>query len=351
MANWRDAIKFLGGSQEKEEELIQEMAQQIRQVVENYRDENQGVRRRPQHAKMIAGVRDAVFVVSPDIPEDLSLDFLKPRESYRAAVRFSNAAGFIRADDAEPDLRGAAIKIRLPEGMEQDFLMTNAKEHHAKDALEAMATSLSFSQAGVLQQIADFVEGPDEGFLHTNEGIKQADNKITGLAKLAGRVGPITAARILRTLKKQMGTPVESLATETYWSRAPIRIGEVAVKYRLLPATPKGEVEQSESDLRGEFQRCLERGEVRFQFQVQRYIDEERTPIEDARKAWESPHETIAELVIPQQRLAEDEDFFERLDFNPWHVNTANFEPIGNMNRARKVVYPAAVEARKQGPA
>src|ERR1044071_4384704 len=111
MANWQSAIRFLEGSEEKEKELLARMAQEVRQVVESLKDENNGVRRRAQHEKMLAGIRNAEFRVSPGIPEDLRAGFLKPGAVYPAIVRFSNAGGFIRENDSEADLRGAAIKL------------------------------------------------------------------------------------------------------------------------------------------------------------------------------------------------------------------------------------------------
>ena len=333
MTNQHLPIKFLGGSEEKEKEMIEQMAQEVRDVVESLSDENNGVRRRAQHAKMLAGIKNAEFRISSGIPDDLRVAFLKPGAVYPAMVRFSNAGGFIRADDSEEDLRGAAIKINPPEGAEHDFLMTNAEEHHAKDALEAMSTSVAFSTEGALRQMLD------------------ADNRaiqgIDGFIELARRVGPIDAVHIILTLKRQMKIPVESLATETYWSRAPLRIGEVVVKYLLSPVIQKVEPNESEKNLGEELKRRLEQSEVRFNFQVQRYVEEDVTPLEDAREAWKSPPETIAELVIPQQTLVWDTEFFESLEFNPWHLNTDAFEPLGSMNRARKGVYPAGVDARK----
>lgn len=337
MANWQSAIRFLGGSEEKERELIEKMALEVREVVESLRDENRGVRRRAQHAKMVAGIENAEFRVSSDVPEDLRVGFLKPGAAHPAVVRFSNANGFIREDDAADDLRGAAIKIRPPEGGEHDFLMTNAEEHHAKDAFEAMSTSVAFSTEGALRQLTDSDD---------SDSVIQA---IDGVVELAKRVGPIDALRIVLKLKGQMKIPVESLATETYWSRAPLRIGETVVKYRLSPVVEKVTPEQSNPDLGGDLRRLLERSEVRFAFQVQRYVNEDKTPLEDARERWESPFQTIAELFIPRQSLADDDSpFFEGMSFNPWHVNTQDFEPVGNMNRARKAVYPAGVNARRQ---
>ena len=335
MTNQPLPIKFLGGSEENENQLIEQMAREVREVVESLRHpENNGVRRHAQHAKMLAGIKNAEFRISSDIPDDLRVGFLRPGSVYPAIVRFSNAVGFIRTDDSEADLRGAAIRIKPTEGAEHDFLMTNAEEHHAKDAFEAMSTSVAFSTEGALRQMLE------------------ADNKaiqgLDGVIELAKRVGPIDALRIVRTLKRQMKIPVESLATETYWSRAPLRIGDVVVKYLLSPVIQKVEPEKTEENLKDEFKRRLAQSAVRFNFEVQRYVNESDTPLEDATEAWKSSPTTIAELAIPQQTLVDDFEFFDSLEFNPWHLNTDSFEPIGSMNRARRRVYPSAVAARKQ---
>ena len=334
MKNEHLPIKFLGDSEEKEKELIDEMAREVREVVESLRDKETGARHRAQHAKTLAGIKNAEFRISSGIPGDLRVAFLKPGAVYPAIVRFSNAGGFIKPDDSEEDLRGVAIKIKPTEGAEHDFLMTNAEEHHAKDAFEAMSTSVAFSTEGALQQMLD--------------AEPKAIHAIHGFIELARRVGPIDATRIILTLKHQMKIPVESLATETYWSRAPLRIGEVVVKYLLSPVIQKVPPRESANNLGEELKGRLEQSEVRFNFQVQRYVNDDVTPLEDAREAWKSTPETIAELVIPQQTLVEDKEFFENLEFNPWHLNTDAFEPLGSMNRARKRVYPSGVDARKR---
>ena len=337
MTNQHLPIKLLGGSEEKEKELIGRMAREVREVVASLSDKETGARFRAQHAKMLAGIKTAEFRISSGIPNDLRVAFLQPGAVYPAIVRFSNAGGFIRMDDSEADLRGVGIRINPPGGAEHDFLMTNAEEHHAKDALEAMSTSVAFSTEGALRQMLDA----------DNQAIKALD----GFIELAKRVGPIDAAHIVLTLKRQMKIPVESLATETYWSRAPLRIGEVVVKYLLSPVTQKVEPKESEKNLGEELKRRLEQSEVRFNFQVQRYVNEDDTPLENAREAWKSQPEKIAELIIPQQTFVDDTTFFESLQFNPWHINSGDFEPLGSMNRARKVVYPAGVDARKQNVA
>ncbi|HEY4968001.1 MAG TPA: hypothetical protein VII28_16455 [Puia sp.] len=319
--NWQSAIAYLGGTEENEQALIEKMGRQIHQEVNQIARQHHTAPRRPQHTKMLAGIKNAIFQISPDLMEDLNVGFLKGGQSYPATVRFSNAAAFLAADDAH-DLRGVAIEISPFEGNVQDFLMTNAEQHHAKDAIQAMATSLAFSKKGFV-------------------------NKITGTVQLTTRVGPKEALRILKTISKQIKIPVESIATETYWSRAPVRIGEVVLKYRLYPAIHKTEPVKSNENLVEEFKTRLEKDDIQFSFQIQRYINETLTPLEDATKSWLSPFETIADLIIPKQDLVNDDHFFSTKHFNPWKINSKEFEPVGNMNRARKIVYAASEKAQR----
>ena len=86
---------------------------------------------------------------------------------------------------------------------------------------------------------------------------------------------------------------------------------------------------------------------------MQRYVDEATTPIEDGTVEWkesDAPFETIAQLVIPQQDLRtaaaqEAEALVDNLEFNPWNTTDA-FRPLGNLNRARRIVYQASANYR-----
>ena len=62
------------------------------------------------------------------------------------------------------------------------------------------------------------------------------------------------------------------------------------------------------------------------------------------------PPATVAQLVIPQQDLttAAAATVIQRIDdleFNPWHT-TSDFRPLGNLNRARHMVYTASADHR-----
>jgi len=100
----------------------------------------------------------------------------------------------------------------------------------------------------------------------------------------------------------------------------------------------------------------LETAAVQFQLQVQMYRDEERTPIEDGSVRWkdeDSPPIPVALLTLNRQSLRTDaarntQREVDALSFNPWNA-PPEFRPLGNLNRARRVVY-AASAARWQAP-
>ncbi|MBK7873373.1 MAG: catalase [Saprospiraceae bacterium] len=144
--NWQQDIHYLGGSAEKEEALIRKFAKDIREAVHASTQKRKAPPIRPQHAKQLVGIKRVEFRVSLDISADLQYGFLQPGLVFPAHVRFSNAAGEIRLSDAEGDLRGAAIRVLPDTGPAHDWLMTNAEQHHAKDAIGAMATSLAFAR-------------------------------------------------------------------------------------------------------------------------------------------------------------------------------------------------------------
>lgn len=311
MANntgWQSELAFLGGSQEKEARLIDRFVKEIQEVAGTYEKAN-GRIMRAQHAKILAGFTNAEFRISAEVPADLRVGFIQPGATYKAHVRFSNAGSAFLQSDATPDLRGVAVRVMVDETNYHDFLMTNAEQHHAKDAREAMATTVAFADTSSLA-------------------------KLKGIGRLVVRVGPLAALRIVKTLKRQMQRPVASLATEQFFSRAPLAMGAVAVKYKLTPHAeePTAAVlmkfqneKQPAPDLRKELAARLKQGEVIFHFKIQRYVDAQRTPIDDATKAWDSPYETIAQLVIPRQDLETGEaraheKLIENTAFNPWNV-------------------------------
>jgi hypothetical protein len=85
---------------------------------------------------------------------------------------------------------------------------------------------------------------------------------------------------------------------------------------------------------------------------VQFYADPIRTSIDGA-YAWDTadaPFVKLAELTIPQCDMdgldaKQDEQLLRDMTFNPWHA-IAEHRPIGNIQRARAMVYRASARYR-----
>ena len=153
-----------------------------------------------------------------------------------------------------------------------------------------------------------------------------------------------------------MGLKVESLGTETNYSRAPMAKGllsdgdkGIAVKFRLRPTTEKSPQEEiiAPRDLSAELPERLNKGALDFAFEVQKYRDPGTTPIEDATVSLGGDESFIhlATLSIPKE-AENDLAHANGINFNPFHISKDHFRLLSSMNRYRKVVYEASLQAR-----
>jgi len=92
----------------------------------------------------------------------------------------------------------------------------------------------------------------------------------------------------------------------------------------------------------------LQEGDLHFEFCIQLYVDNKKTPIEDAYIEWlesDSPPIPIARITIPKQSLdSQLQADMEQMALNPWH--TKDLTPLGLINLARKNVYDASARNR-----
>lgn len=127
------------------------------------------------------------------------------------------------------------------------------------------------------------------------------------------------------------------LEQNRYFSTLPIRFGDYAAKFAFTPETVAAG--EAEDDGGAQLRRTLGQREVAWRFEVQLFVDEERTPIEDPMVEWKSEWTPLGRLTIPRQEV--DEAFAawaEPLAFDPWHALEV-FRPLGAMMRARKAAY------------
>ncbi|WCE00739.1 peroxidase family protein [Streptomyces sp. HUAS 31] len=322
--------RYEGGSPRAERLVFERLARELMRVQVKNRRAGGGPVARAFHAKAPVAVENARLRFHDDLPAALRVGFARPGAEYPATVRLSDASG-IRQGDGSPDLRGAAVRVRVTEEESHDLLATSHPVSHAANAREFVA------------------------FARAMAGARSPLRKAFALlVKLPLAVGPRTAGRMRRNVRAATRHTVDSLATETYWSRGAMLWGEAGpVRFLLRPApgsAPAPTPDRGDPDfLHREFADRLARGAVEYDLCVQRFVDERRTPVEDASVEWTdgmSPALPVARLTVPCQDLDSAEAHtaarrIEDLAFNPWYT-TERFRPLGNINRARKAAYQAS---------
>jgi catalase len=329
-----------------QDEMFDDLVERIQQMQVKARERAQkrnpsATLKRGFHAKG-TGVR-AKFQVRSELPSHLQIGLFQPGATYDALVRFSNARGEVLGDLSK-DQRGVAIRLKTNPGESlsprddsniQDFLMTNTPISFARNPVQFIEVGeiLLGGIGGVVPRLV------------TKYGFKEA-RRIMGVF-----LAPVISFKPLQM--------------NTYWSRTSYKFGGYAVRYLIQPslgsqtwstARQLTEVLRSvtqgapkrEHYLREKLREALREGEVRFDFCIQLFVDEKRTPIEDAYIEWkesDSPPIPIATLLLPKQAAdVQLEQDMEQMAFNPW--NTNKLTPLGLINLARKNVYDASATHR-----
>ena len=171
------------------------------------------------------------------------------------------------------------------------------------------------------------------------------------LPYLLKRYGFGGGLRMLKKFAATFGKPFRGFAVEAFFSAAPIACGPYAVRVRLQPADAGLPPIQGTAWAQDIADR-LRRGPLGYQLQLQFFVDEASTPIEDASVDWPesvAPYLTVARLTLPQQDVdsAAGLALAERIEatvFDPWAA-LAEHRPLGDVMRARRVVY---FESQKQ---
>jgi hypothetical protein len=285
---------------------------------------------RALHRKQQLGLKGSFEVLRSLPPHTRHGLFARPG-SYEAWVRLSNG-GLDRLPDRKPDVRGFALKVKGLNGPgalgaptdAQDFLLIN----HA-----AFAFAGPDEFVGLVKHMA---KGPGAMF-----------------AYLFSRYGVFGALGLMKRFAKKFNAPFTGFATENFHSAAPIACGPYAAKLRLLAASDDPRPGASD-DWAGDFMRRVAQGPLQFDLQLQFFVDEKRTPIEDASVEWPedvSPFVTVGRLSLPPQDHSsttgrELAAAIETAAFDPW-IALAEHRPLGEVMRARKVVYYQSQQGRK----
>jgi catalase len=307
------------------EQLVAEMSERIAAIISDEAENN--IIPRFNQAKTVACVK-AEFKVHDDIPIDMKQGIFSQPGSYPAKLRFANATN---RDDSEKDVRGLSISVSNVKGPmlwgeegSQDFLLNSYP--------------------------ALFVATPEDflAFIKARQ-----ENKM--LWFFLNPLDPhMKSLWIVFKSRKKHLSPLDV----RYWSTVPFRLGEVSgqvVKYSVIPCSDyqtTEAVEPGPNQLRAALKAHLQRGPARFEFAVQKQIDPDSMPIEDASVIWDesvSPFRTLATITIEDQNFDDPDSLMacERSSFNPWQSLAAH-EPLGRMNQVRRLVYANAAAVRNK---
>jgi hypothetical protein len=170
------------------------------------------------------------------------------------------------------------------------------------------------------------------------------------LAHMVKQHGLLGGLKQVAKLAGNVGKPFSGFATERFYSAAPLAKGPYAVRVRLLPArTQARPLAQAKQDWGADFLAQLAQGEMQFELQLQGFVDEARTPIENPTVDWPesvAPYVTVARLTVPVQQA--DAAFMAQAEaarFDIWG-GLADHRPLGQIMRARKAAYYASQKGR-----
>jgi hypothetical protein len=275
---------------------------------------------RALHRKQVAALR-ATLDVPSDLPDHARQGIFKIPNRYDAWIRLSNG-GFNRAPDSTPDIRGFSIKVLGVSGpaalggeaVSQDFALINRNTFSS-------ATSDDFAKLVLT-------------------GGSTPGGAVLRLLKNPGLLPKLSA------VSKAFKLPFSGFATHDFFSAAPIAFGPYAARVRLLAASDQVNPAASDDWATDIYDRLID-NPLSYQLQMQFFIDESSTPIEDATSDWAAaPFVTVGRLTVPRQKP--DEALATQVEaarFDPWNALT-DHRPLGEVMRARKVAYFASQQAR-----
>ncbi|HEV8324974.1 MAG TPA: hypothetical protein VG389_25390 [Myxococcota bacterium] len=280
-------------------------------------------------------VLHARFEVAAGVPEPLRHGVCARPATYEAWVRFSSGAARAQSDRVA-DVRGFAVKVV---GVEGAKVIPGLESAPTQDFVMIPPRTFAFSDPDAFVAVA--MAAP-----------RGAGAVFAALRKHYGFFGTL---RRLPALRRAQDASPRSLAERTFHTALPIRWGPHAVKVRFRPAGVPPPVPAGAGDdvLSAEIAARARAHDLAFTVEVQRFVDERRTPIEDPTVEWRedvSPWAGVARLLIPAQDAASPRgralaDYAERLSFDPWHA-LAEHRPLGAIMRARGAAYRLSVEAR-----
>lgn len=287
---------------------------------------------RALHRKQLLALRGRLEVLG-GLPEFAAQGlFARPR-SYEVQVRLSNG-GMDAVSDRRPDIRGFAFAVKGVSGP------------------GALGNGPTDTQCFALINSSKFAFPKSDEFVEFVLAAAQGQGAL--LRHLVRRYGLLGGPKVLVQLLKSIGRPFSGFPSETFHSAAPIACGPYAVRVRLVPEADAatsgdgGAPAPGPQMWREQMSAALQAGPLHYRLKLQPFVDERRTPIEDASVDWPTPYTAVARLTLPQQSAGIDAALQASAEsgvFDPW-VALAAHRPLGDVMRARKVVYFVSQQGR-----
>jgi len=302
--------------------------QQISQIVEESirAEAKNGPAHRDVHFKAHGCVKAEFRVLQ--LPDEMSIGIFAEERKYPAWIRYSNGSNKVQGDSLG-DGRGMAIKLMEIEHSEsgtQDFVMLN-------------------HPVFIVRNAADYIE-----FQKTLAEDSPLKFFFPGFNPLNFRLHELAIAVAIRSRK------VDNPLDTQYWSATPYRFGDAAMKFSVRPCNKSihslSVETTSPNFLRENMQKHLAHDDACFDFMVQLRTHSVEMPIEDPAIEWsekDSSFIPVAKITIPSQVFDTPEQmkFCEDLSFTPWHA-VRDHQPLGGINRVRKVVYETSSRIRHE---
>jgi hypothetical protein len=285
---------------------------------------------RALHRKPLLALKGTLRVRA-DVPAYAAHGLFAAPAAYETWVRLSNGGPDVRRDRT-PDIRGLALRVQ---GVQGESALGGAASHQDFTLINQKAFAFPDSRP-----FFGLVIGASKGPL--------------GLLGWALKTyGPLGMLGALKKLKSNVERAWSGYATEPFYSAAPIACGPAAVRVRLLPPAGQLSDPQASQDWGADVARRLAAGPLVWRLQLQFFVDEAQTPIEDASVDWPesiSPYIDVAELEVaaPEAGTGTGTAFAEAVEravFDPWAALLAH-RPLGEVMRARKQAYYASQQER-----
>lgn len=284
---------------------------------------------RALHRKQVTAARGWLDVLD-GLPDFARHGLFARPARYATVARLSNGSAHHQPDRV-PDIRGFALRV---DGVHGASALGHGPATH-QDFLLINLDRFAFARPG---PFVDFVEAAVQG-------------KGALIRHLLGSQGVLGGLRQLQRMLKSVGRPFSGFATETLFSTVPIACGPYAVRVRMVPGNGNGPAAPGASqDWAADFSRLLRDRTLQWELQLQPFVDEARTPIEDASAGWDTPYTTVARLTLERQdtQSAAGQALAREAEagvFDVWQA-LAEHRPLGEVQRARKVLYYASQQSR-----